>query len=425
MTNVDTRIMGISLLFGVGAWIGDAVLDALVFYNGPFLELLITNVPPHELFIRTALLGSFLLFGLIASSLVQHRREHEKELEEKTSELENLTAQLAGQYRTLFEEAPVMAVVTQEQDGRPIIEDCNNRFLDRLGYEKHAVEGSELVEFYTQKSREKLLEAGGYERALDDEITRERRELLTAEDEIVETEFRAIPRRNVSGESIGTLAMYVDISEREHVKQANERLDEFTHIVSHDLRNPINVAQGRLEMAKEECSSEHLTSAERALDRMSLLIDDMLTLAREGEQVGDMETVNFQELVSTCWGNVQTRDATVQMDVEKALLADKSRVEQLLENLIRNAIEHGGEEVEITIGELSDGFYFEDDGPGIPAENREEIFESGYTTSETGTGYGLRIVKDVVEAHGWEIHVTEGAEGGARFEFTEVEFAPQ
>lgn len=62
-------------------------------------------------------------------------------------------------------------------------------------------------------------------------------------------------------------------------------------------------------------------------------------------------------------------------------------------------------------------------GPGIPAEEREEKFDAGYSKGEEGSGFGLRIVKQVVEGHDWVIHVTEGPEGGARFEITGVEFA--
>jgi signal transduction histidine kinase len=74
--------------------------------------------------------------------------------------------------------------------------------------------------------------------------------------------------------------------------------------------------------------------------------------------------------------------------------------------------------VTVTVGTLPDdgGFYVEDDGPGIPEEIREGIFESGYTTSQRGTGFGLAIVEDIAEAHGWTVSIHEGRTGGARFE---------
>jgi len=78
--------------------------------------------------------------------------------------------------------------------------------------------------------------------------------------------------------------------------------------------------------------------------------------------------------------------------------------------------------VTITVGDLSDGFYLEDDGPGIPESEHDTVFDAGYTTSEDGTGFGLSIVERVAEAHGWEIRVGESEAGGARFEVTGVEF---
>jgi len=95
-------------------------------------------------------------------------------------------------------------------------------------------------------------------------------------------------------------------------------------------------------------------------------------------------------------------------------------MQQLLENLLRNAVEHGGDTVTITVGGLNDGFYFEDDGPGIPENERNNVFETGYSTAKGGTGFGLSIVKQIATAHGWEICVTEGSEGGARFEIRGV-----
>ena len=86
-------------------------------------------------------------------------------------------------------------------------------------------------------------------------------------------------------------------------------------------------------------------------------------------------------------------------------------------------MEHGGEDVTVRIGELDGGFSVEDDGPGIPPEDREQIFDAGYSTTRDGTGFGLSIVQEIIEAHGWTVAVTEGADGGARFEITGVEDA--
>ena len=106
--------------------------------------------------------------------------------------------------------------------------------------------------------------------------------------------------------------------------------------------------------------------------------------------------------------------------VHVELQADATRLRQLLENLFRNSVDHGGEDVTITVGTLADGFYVADDGPGIPEAERDQVFESGYSTNRDGTGFGLAIVEEIAAGHGWEITVTEGVEGGARFEVTGV-----
>jgi PAS domain S-box-containing protein len=211
----------------------------------------------------------------------------------------------------------------------------------------------------------------------------------------------------------------------EQLRQTNEQLEEFSSVVSHDLRNPLNVAEGRLELATEECDSEHLDAIGDALDRMDGLISDLLVLAREGNSATEIVPVRLATISENCWRNVDTADATLVADVDRTIRADESRLQQLFENLIRNAVEHGGDDVTVTVGELDDGFYIEDDGPGIPPDERDDVFDAGYSTQAEGTGFGLRIVEQIVNAHNWEINVTEGTEGGARFEITEVEFVAE
>jgi signal transduction histidine kinase len=232
-----------------------------------------------------------------------------------------------------------------------------------------------------------------------------------------------------ASDSQRTVVVLKEITEqrlrKRELKRQNERLDEFASVVSHDLRNPLNVASARLALLAEEHDSEHLAPIERAHTRMGTLIDDLLTLAQEGDVVTDPEPTDLAILATLRWENVETEGATLRTDTECVIRADASRLGQVLENLFRNATEHGGENVTITVGELEGGFYLEDDGPGIPPEERTDVFEAGYSTSEEGTGLGLNIVRQVVEAHDWEIHVTEGSEGGARFEITGVEFAAE
>ena len=222
---------------------------------------------------------------------------------------------------------------------------------------------------------------------------------------------------------LGTQRDVTDQKERiQELQRQNERLDEFASVVSHDLRNPLNVAEGWLQLAKDERESEELSYVEGALNRMEVLIDDLLTLARQGETVTDFELIELARLVENCWATVETTTAslTVEVDHETLIQADTSRLKQVFENLMRNAIEHGGSDITVTVGELDDGFYIEDDGAGISQNERDKIFKAGYSTATSGTGFGLSIVSQIAIAHGWNISVTESEAGGARFEITGV-----
>jgi len=206
------------------------------------------------------------------------------------------------------------------------------------------------------------------------------------------------------------------------LERQNERLEEFTSFVSHDLRNPLNVASARLELVAEDCDSEHLDDVARAHDRMARLIESLLTLSREGEIATQRTAVDLADVARSCWGTVSTADATIETETDESVVADRSRLKQLLENLLRNAVEHGGDDVTVTVGELDDGFYVEDDGCGIPERERPAVFEPGYSTVDGGTGLGLRIVDEIAGAHGWDVRVTDASTGGTRFEITGVGF---
>jgi len=208
--------------------------------------------------------------------------------------------------------------------------------------------------------------------------------------------------------------------ERE-LRRQNEQLDEFAGLISHDLRNPLNVAQGRIALAREETDTDHLDPAASAIDRALSLLEESLTIARQGHDDSDVEPVELASVVSECWTHTDTAEAELTVETERTVSADPSRLKQLFENLIRNAVKHGGDDVSVTVGDVPGGFYVADDGPGIPADDRDRAFEVGYTTDDESTGYGLYIVREIANAHGWEIGVAESETGGARFEVTGVE----
>jgi PAS domain S-box-containing protein len=219
-------------------------------------------------------------------------------------------------------------------------------------------------------------------------------------------------------------AAFARANREAELKRQNERLDEFASVVAHDLRNPLSVAIGFSEVIDETGSLEHLDRIMSAHDRMERLIDDLLTLARGETTLTETEEVTLETVATEAWGYVDTAEATLTvLDGVPTVAGDGSRLTQLFENLLRNAIEHGGDDVDITVGPLDGeaGFYLEDDGAGIPPEKREAVFDHGVTSNQGGTGFGLSIVADIATAHGWTVSVTDGTDGGARFEFAVAE----
>ena len=218
-----------------------------------------------------------------------------------------------------------------------------------------------------------------------------------------------------------------DITERrdreEELERQNDRLESFASVVSHDLRNPLNVAQSSVELLDDGRDSDHVDRIDRSLVRMSDIIDDVLTLARQGDTVDAPSPVDLETMAEDAWSYVETGDAVLTVAGEGRIEADASRLKELLNNLFRNAVEHGGAG-ELTIGFTGDGedfgFYVADDGSGIPADQRGEVFETGFSTARQGTGLGLAIVEEIATAHGWTVSVADSDAGGARFEVTGV-----
>jgi PAS domain S-box-containing protein len=215
-----------------------------------------------------------------------------------------------------------------------------------------------------------------------------------------------------------------DVTERKErereLQQRNERLDEFASIVSHDLRNPLTVLQGGLELAERTGEDEHFERCRRAVDRMERIIGDILTLARYDEP-DERETVALEPLATDAWETVETADADLDVADDRRFEADRGQARELVENLFRNAVEHGGSDVTVTVGTTDDRVYVEDDGPGFPDADAD-LFEPGYSTEPSGTGFGLNIVERIAEVHGWGVEATDGTDGGARVELVGVEF---
>jgi len=205
------------------------------------------------------------------------------------------------------------------------------------------------------------------------------------------------------------------------LQRQNERLDQFSQYISHDLRNPIQVASGYIEIARETGDLSRLDDIDRAVGRMNEMVEDLRELTTVDRGSLDVHSVNLATAAYTAWAHVDTAGATLSVPDNATILADNDYLLHVFENLFRNAIEHGGTDARtIVVAPLPDGFYVADDGVGIPEADRDSVLDHGYSTTDGGTGLGMSIVRTIADAHDWTVTVTESAAGGARFEFRNV-----
>lgn len=206
---------------------------------------------------------------------------------------------------------------------------------------------------------------------------------------------------------------------RAELRRQNEQLDDFASSISHHLRNPLQVASGQTEMVRQELSAEPVGSLDRvddleqSLRRMETIITDLRTLAKQGKSVDSTSLVEFGDVVSEAGAHVDGSEWTLSVGCDGTIRADRGRLLSILENLVRNSVEHAGPATSMSAKLTDDGFVFTDDGPGINADH-DRLFEYGYTTSNEGTGLGLSIVQTMAESHGWTVHVDTDHDG-ARF----------
>ncbi|ELZ12118.1 multi-sensor signal transduction histidine kinase [Halovivax asiaticus JCM 14624] len=382
------------------------------------------------------------------------------------------------QFAALFENVPDAALSYRVEDGVKTIQAVNSAFVSVFGVTGEDVVDEPVSSVVRPSATDSVSEphsTGEIGRRADVEVTRQTvdgpRPFL----------LRNVPMRSDDEVTRGYL-IYTDLEalkarERE-LERKNERLDQFASMVSHDLRNPLNVAAGYLDLAREEHDCAELRSIEQAHRRMERLIEDLLSLARAGDTVDEVQPVHLGTVAREAWDNVSTTDAQIEIDGDAIVEADPGQLLGLLENLFRNSVEHGSTSsqggsrpddsvehgstssrpkvddsvehgstcqsttiespatgnhpatddhpstddgadtaVSVRLGSTPDGFFVADDGPGIPPEDRERIFESGYTTAEENTGLGLAIVDQIREAHDWDATVGVGVDGGARFDF--------
>jgi PAS domain S-box-containing protein len=358
----------------------------------------------------------------IEKAVLQARLDGLLERRRLSVEIEREKEQSQQRFRTLFQTAPDPVFVL-DADGR--IQAVNDAFCDVSGLTRPTVLGQRLenIDAFPNDSLDKLI-ADMRERKRGDSspysVT-----YMTPDGETRYAEINTTQMR-FDEENPEVIGIIRDVTEhkrrKRELQRQNERLDEFASMLAHELRNPLGIAQGYLRVARAENSENAFGEVTGALDRMERMINEMLDLARKPDALSEKEVTEFHDIVEDAWSRAAPPEATLVLEnVEGEISADIDRLGQVFENLFRNAVEHVGQDVTVHVKRCSNGVCIVDDGPGISSDERELVFQSGYTT-DNGTGLGLSIVEQIVEAHGWEIDVLEASNGGSRFEITDIDF---
>ena len=207
---------------------------------------------------------------------------------------------------------------------------------------------------------------------------------------------------------------------RRKLESRTNRLVKIASMVSHDLRNPLNVAMGRVQLIEaSETDVDGLASLNRALQRIESLTEELLVFAKGEHTVDVMEPISLEAKAQEAWDVIDSNDVRLDVNATGNVTANPDKLHHLFENVFQNAIYHGETTSTIEIDDLEKetGFYVADDGEGIPPETRKNVLSQGFTTSDAGNGLGLFIVDEIATAHDWEIRIKESENGGARFEF--------
>ncbi len=336
-----------------------------------------------------------------------HRLEREQRLTERTNQLEAI---LSHSTQPIFMKAETGEYLLVNQEYLDLFDLQRSDVLGHTDFELHA---DRLAEQVSKNDRHVIETDEPIEIEEQIEIDGEKRTYLTSKAPV-----RLSPDASAPDAILG---IATDITDRKNrireLEETNRRLDEFSSVVSHDLKNPLAIAQGRLELYLETGEPEHLEAVDDVLDRIHEIIVDLTTMARYGRAEIDPAQLSLDAVANDAWELIDSRDAVLEV-TDTMIMGDRSLLQGMFENLFRNAVGHGGSAVTVRVGPLDDGFYVEDTGSGIPPEERDQVFEHGYTTGYSGSGIGLGIVERIATVHDFSVTLSESVEGGARFEFS-------
>ncbi|MBX0297253.1 PAS domain S-box protein [Haloarcula nitratireducens] len=305
----------------------------------------------------------------------------------------------------------------------------NQTALDFADIDEKTVRGEQFWEtpWFTHSEEVQAELQDGIARAANGEYVRAEIPHQSADGDIAVIDAMLEPVRD-DEDVVAIVPSGHDITEQKEYEQQleeqNERLEGFASMLAHELRNPVTIGQIYSQQLPADADGEALEHITEAFHRIEEMIDVMLVVARNEEAVGERSRVDLAAVAEASWATVDAPDATLEVTIDETIQADETYIRHFFRNLFENAITHGSSTVTVSVGRLPTGFYVADDGAGIPAADREAVFEAGFTTAadQGGTGMGLAFIQELAGVYGWDCTVTESAAGGAQFEFTDVAF---
>ena len=338
-----------------------------------------------------------------------------------TNRIENKRklAESERRYRTLVENFPNGSVALFDETYTYTA--AGGALLDDLGHDPDDVVGTKIYDRYPEVVLDQL---EPHFRAVFDGDANRFEVDLGDRDLVAYT----LPVRNADDEIDAGMLVVQDVTERkeseQRLQEQNERLESFASMLAHELRNPVSIGQIYTKQLPADGDAEAVDYIAEAFDRIEDMIDVMLVLTRGQEAVDERTPVALSEVTREAWTDVDAPEAVLDIATDQIVQADETYIRHLFRNLFENAVEHGGADVTVEVGGLpdGDGFYVADDGPGIPVEKRDRVFDEGFTTAgdNGGTGLGLAFVQKLAEVYEWDLSVTESESSGARFEFRNV-----
>ncbi len=391
----------------------------------------------RQLTVSILLLAALLSIGIILWNILLKQQVKSKTIHLKNEIAERLRAEEAlvaseTHFRNYYELGLIGMAITSRDKGWV---QCNDFLCSMVGYSREELFNRSWAEM--THPDDLAADEEKFQKVLRGEIdgyTLDKR-FIHKNGQIVQTALSVKCVRGLDGAPDHFVVMVQDIAERKRYEQElqakNTELDRFAYTVSHDLKSPLITIQAYAGMIKKdleagtyERAQDDMKRIERAADKMTSLLKDLLELSRAGRMMGEPSPVDMNRLVKNTLQQLAgpIAGSHVEMVLQPDLpsvLGDEKRIAQVVQNLVENAIKYMGDQAapRIEIGRRQEGkecvFFVSDNGKGIDPNYHEKVFGlfNKLDAESAGTGIGLALVKRIIEVHGGRVWVESEGEG--------------